>query len=326
MVAGAVRRRADGWRGWFYTAGIFGSALAARFAFAAWLDPAPFLTLFPAVMVTALLCGWRHGAAVLALSVVAFHYFFVEPTFSSVFRDFAAVMLLAVFLCVGTFLLLLIAALGDLVRRLDTAVQAREVMIKELQHRVANNMQIVASLFSAARRDTSDTTLADLLDQAAARVRSMAILHRRLHDSNAYRVGLEAVLRDVLTEAFAELCVEVRLDVSAAGLSVRAMTAAVLLVNEAAINAAKHVFRPGRGSRFEVSLRVCGDAQMQLTIRDDGPGLGQALISGVKSRQLGMGIMRSFARQLGGELVALNGPGTALRVAFEPMPARHGLG
>ncbi|MGG5820342.1 hypothetical protein [Falsiroseomonas sp. HW251] len=81
-------------------------------------------------------------------------------------------------------------------------------------------------------------------------------------------------------------------------LSVRAVTALVLLVNEAAINACKHVFRPRRGTRFSVRLHEGEDGIVDLATRDDGPGFPPAV--------------------LGGALQWLDGPGAGLSVAFRP--------
>ena len=61
---------------------FFGLGFAARFALATWLEPAPFLTFFPAVVAAGLFCGWRRGAVVLVLSAVVAHYFFIDPTYT----------------------------------------------------------------------------------------------------------------------------------------------------------------------------------------------------------------------------------------------------
>ena len=66
---------------------------------------------------------------------------------------------------------------------------------------------------------------------------------------------------------------QVKIDISPRGLSMGEMIAITLLVSEAAMNAVKHVFRPEKGSRFEVMLSECGPGKLELLIRDDGPGI-----------------------------------------------------
>ncbi len=93
------------------------------------------------------------------------------------------------------------------------------------------------------------------------------------------------------------------------------MTAITLFVNEAALNAAKHVFSRGLGSRFDVSLSRDESGRLRLVIKDDGPGMSAEVID-AQARSLGMGIMESFAKQLGGPLEIGQGAGTSLSVEF----------
>jgi two-component system, sensor histidine kinase PdtaS len=190
-----------------------------------------------------------------------------------------------------------------------------EELFRELQHRVANNLQIVAATLEKAQRSMREPTALQAVGHALGRIHSMAALHRQLYDSAAYSHGLEPILREVLAEAFRALPVDSRLEISGRELSVGQMTAIALLVNEAAINAAKHVFRPGKGTLFEVSLAEIGPGSMQLTIRDDGPGI-PCEAEGPERQRFGLTVMRGLADQLGGVLELLQGPGATLRVRF----------
>jgi two-component sensor histidine kinase len=90
------------------------------------------------------------------------------------------------------------------------------------------------------------------------------------------------------------------------------MTATSLLVNEAALNAAKHVFSKGLGTRFEVSLVKDGSGRLHLNIKDEGPAMAQT--TDTETGSLGMGIMEAFATQLGGSLEVGHGGGISLTV------------
>ena len=134
----------------------------------------------------------------------------------------------------------------------------------------------------------------------------------------AYEQGVEPILRAVVAETFRDLPVDARVEVHCGELSVGEMTAIALLVNEAAINAAKHVIRPRKGALFEVSLAEVEPGRVRLTIRDDGPGIPLEAAAGKQTQHFGLAVMRGLAGQLGGSLEMLEGPGATLRVTFSP--------
>jgi two-component system, sensor histidine kinase PdtaS len=187
-----------------------------------------------------------------------------------------------------------------------------------LQHRVANNLQLVVSLLRNAQRNLRHPVIAaETLTDAEERILALAQLHRRLNDGTAFTYGLNTLLREMLSNAFRDLPVTFQVDVGdLPDLSIDQMTAIALLVNEAALNAAKHVFSKGLGARFDVALSQVESGRLHLVIRDDGPGMSAEVID-AQARSLGMGIMESFAKQLGGPLeVEGQGAGTSLSVEF----------
>jgi two-component system, sensor histidine kinase PdtaS len=307
---GAVARR------WAIALALFLASLAARFALGGLLASIPFLTFFPAVVASTLLCGWQQGATVLVVSALAAWYFFLPPYFSFTLQGTQTVVSLLGFLAVGGLDVLLVAALVEVIRRLEVAGRTQEALFHELQHRVGNTMQFVASMLRLARHDVQDPSAAEVLEQAAARIAAMARLHRRLQDPATYARGLEPVLHDVLADLFQGVPVEVRLDIGPRPMPMQQMTAVVLLVTEAATNALKHVFRPARGTRFEVELRERPNGHLLLTVHDDGPGIDPAPAPVPTGQRLGMHIMQALAGQLGGSLQLSGGPGTTLTVEF----------
>ena len=300
--------------GWGIAAALFAVSAGLRVALSAWLVQLPLLVFLPAIFLAALLGGWRQGAAVLVLSALAGDLYFLPIAADGVSR---LVSLLS-FLAVGALIVVFVAALVELVQRLQEAQQVQLTLSRELQHRVANNMQFVASMLSLARRAVSDSAAVEVLDQAASRIYAMGRLNRRLSDPAAYQEGLQPVLRDVLDEVFHDIPVDVHLDIRAHVLSIDQMTAIALLVSEAATNAAKHVFRPEQGSLFEVCLSEAPTGRLQLLVHDDGPGLAEVPTASGVAQKLGMRIMQALAAQLGGSLRFERGAGTTLLVEFLP--------
>ena len=322
-----ARARLSGPGSWAVAAALLAVAVLARLALSRWLDPVPFTTFYPAIAAGTLLAGWRRGAVISALSAIAAWYFFVEPKNSFAISDYSAILWIVGFLVVSALLIALVEGLVRAVLKLDAAARVNKDLFRELQHRVANNLQIVAAALQKARRDVTDPTALQAIDHALGRIHSLAWLHRRLYDSAAYSEGIEPILRAVLAETFRDLPVDVRLQIRCGGLTVGEMTAIALLVNEAAINAAKHVFRLKRGSRFEISLAEAERGDVRLTIHDDGPGILAGAADRPEAGRFGLAVMKGLAEQLGGSLETPEGPGATLAVRFsraappEPPPS-----
>lgn len=311
-----LSRKRRGVAPWVVAIIFFGGSLAVRFAFSRWLDPLRFLTFYPAIAAATLVCGWRQGVFVLILSTLAAWYYFFEPANEFVFKDANTVVALIGFLLVAGFIVALIAAMRELVRRLEEAKAIQEELFRELQHRVANNLQLVVVMLQDARRKLGNDPAADAILQAEDRIAAMSRVHRRLHEGAVSVDGLEPILKEALAEIFRKSPVDVRLDIhTETKLSIDQLTAVILLVNEAATNALKHAFSKGQGSLFDVSLSKQESGRFQLIIRDDGPGIDRVAAKS-RTRTLGMSIMQAFAKQLGGSLQVLETSGTTLSVEF----------
>lgn len=298
--------------GWGIVVGLFAVSLAVRLGGGRSLDATPFAPFIPALPIAALICGWRRALVLLLASILA--------SWSTVSRSYTLALTptlstrFVIFLVLGGFLIALTEIMAQAVQRMETSARVNAEMFRELQHRVANNFQIVAATLQKARRNVADETARAVIDQAVQRIGSLGRLHRRLYDPDSYSAGLEPVLREALADAFQGVAVSLVTDIHSERLTVGQMTTLVLLVNEAALNAAKHVFAPRLGGRFTVTLAGKGRAKL-LTIADDGPGFsGEDLDD---RPRYGLTVMRGLAAQLGGTLDISGPPGTEIRVAFE---------
>ena len=303
---------------WALSLALFALCLAARFALEPWISAIPFITFFLAVAGAAILGGWGPALVVLGLSVLSSWFFFLPPYWSFNFKTPDTFVIIFVIIIVNLVEIALINALVSAASRLRSASRMQQTLFRELQHRVANNMQVVASILHHAGRGLDDPVAVDMLDDAEARIIAMAQLHRRLYEPDAYTKGLAPLLQELLADQFQGLRVAVRLDIRHEALSLSQMTAISLLVSEAATNAAKHVFRPAHGKSFEVSPADGANGRLRLCIHDDGPGIAPKAPDTPKARGMGMGIMEAFARQLGGSLTVESGKGTTLSVEFSP--------
>lgn len=184
----------------------------------------------------------------------------------------------------------------------DDLVRDKDVLLQELQHRVANSLQIIASvLMQSAKRVQSEETRLHLHD-AHHRVMSIATLQRQLTMSKVGEVELRTYLHDLCRSIGASMIPDHdRLSLTAtvddSRTSPDISVSLGLIVTELVINALKHAF-PGEHERGEIAVTYYGQgASWTMTVRDNGAGIPAG--TGVGKPGLGTGIVDALAKQLG---------------------------
>ena len=209
-------------------------------------------------------------------------------------------------------------------RGLRDSLANRELLVREVHHRVKNNLQMVISLLSLHSRKVSDGDARRVFEDASARLGAIALVHRRLQETaNLEVVVVDGFLRELCTDLQSvrpEGTGDVDLAVSAASVTLPADVAVPLglFVNEAVMNAYKHAFVGRREGRIDVVLDVSpADDCIRLTISDDGVGADRS----VGHEGLGMTLIRGFATQLGGTVEVTMRDGTRVTLVFPRAPA-----
>jgi two-component sensor histidine kinase len=294
---------------WLEAFALFGVAFAVRFSLG-WLHGAiPFLSFYPAILLAAVLLGWKEAIFVLVLSLSVGWYFFLPPGMSLFPAGWAFV---------GTLNIAIIIALKALAQQLAEANERQRVLFQELQHRVANTLQSTVGKLEIVRRrmSSSPAEAADMLDEAIRRVSTSADMHRRLHDTTLFNKGLEAMLRDVVATVIHQSSVSLNLDVQELDLSLDQKSVIAMLVIEVANNSVKHVFERNLGSRFEVALFALPGHRAMLRIRDDGPGATDSSDVVSSKQKLGMRILQGLVDQIHGTLTTKLDQGREIMVDF----------
>jgi two-component sensor histidine kinase len=215
----------------------------------------------------------------------------------------------------------------DLHRReveLEAAVEARDMLLAEVNHRVKNSLQLVTSVLNmeAAQAARAGEDVAGRLRAAAARVGAIATVHAALYHGEDVRSVAFGAFLDTLCRHLAEAsgagARRIALEVEAEPVRVQTDRAISLslVVNELVTNAFKHAFPDGRGGTVRVALRRAGPGRLVLEVADDGTGMdGQELGGGDASGGLGQRLIATLARQLGAEMVRDDdGPGVRVRI------------
>lgn len=302
-------------------------AVLGRFALEGVLPAGyPFLTFFPAAIITSFLCGTAAGTLCALLCGLAAWYWFIPPDGFSLDRQSAFALGFYVFIVAVD--IVLIHLMTRAMRRLEAEkrvsnalAEQQRTMFEELQHRVANNMAFVASLLNMSRRRlAADPAAAPaILDDARNRIETMARIHRRLHDPNQVDLPVRSYLQDLcadVVETSGLSGVRCAVDVPEMTFDIRRLTTISMLVCEVVTNSLKHGYPDGRGGQITVSLRRLDDGQAELTIADDGVGLPATPDDAVPGHGLGNRIVEALAKQLKGRVSRQSNPGLATRIVF----------
>ncbi|MHB8890317.1 MAG: sensor histidine kinase, partial [Acidobacteriaceae bacterium] len=206
--------------------------------------------------------------------------------------------------------------------RLQASLEEKEVLLKEIHHRVKNNMQVISSLVALQAERLPEAALRAVLQDVSHRVRSMALVHEKLYESaNLARVEFAAYTQSLLNylwraHAGASSGIRLALDLEPVPLSVNAAVPCGLILNELVSNALKHAFGERAGGEVAVSLRGTTEGQVCLHVRDNGSGLPAGL-DWRHADSLGLYLVQVLARQLHATVEVIGEGGTEFVIQFE---------
>ena len=287
----------------------------------------PYFPYFVAALAACYAAGLGPAALVCALSAAAgfFTYAperFLPPKDGSPVTS-AVAFFLVVLPCCWCFAALLRSRdrLESERERYAQLAASRDLLYREMQHRVSNNIQIVAGLLRLQSQGLKDQSAKRALTEAANRIALIANIQHKLHDQSGERAPFrrfaEALLADAVGAAGADK-VAVHVEGGDAPLHVEQATPVSLVLLECVNNALEHAFEPGQPGMVRVKLEQ-NNGHKVLTVRDDGRGLpdGFDLEAG---KSLGLKIVRTMAGQLGGEFsIRPDGDGSVCRLEFPDM-------
>jgi PAS domain S-box-containing protein len=205
---------------------------------------------------------------------------------------------------------------------LKASLAEKEVLLKEIHHRVKNNMQVISSLVALQADRIKDDALSDVLKEVTDRVRSMAMVHEKLYQStDLARVDFADYTQSLvhyLWRSYGNTVPGVRLDLdlSQVFLPVNLAVPCGLILNELFSNAIKHAFRGRNGGKVNVALHGISSGRVQLSVSDNGIGLP----SGMDWRQspsLGLSLVQTLAAQMHAAVEVISTQGTEFKLLFE---------
>ncbi len=213
------------------------------------------------------------------------------------------------------------------------SLQEKEALLKEIHHRVKNNLQIISSMLNLQIPFIQDGRAVELFQESQNRVYSMALIHEKLYQSESLaRIDLDEYIRSLTANLFqsygvSERAVRLQVAVESLAFDVDTVIPCALIINELVSNSLKHAFaggfRPEGGPEIRIGLRRQDGGRYLLTVGDNGVGLPEGF--GIQSCQsLGLKLVGALARQLKGDLRVGGGGGTEFTLAFQAVQGKGG--
>lgn len=199
---------------------------------------------------------------------------------------------------------------------------ANEILVKEIHHRVKNNLQIISSLIDLQMRKVEDPKAVEAFEDNRNRIFALALIHENLHDNkelahiefSTYTKALLQMLNDAYDGE--EHGIALKLELQPINIGIDSAVPCGLIVNEIASNAFKHAFAKGQSGTIGVKLSRDELGEIHLDIWDDGIGL-PAENSLERPDTLGLRLIKTLTGQLGGKIELNNQRGTRFELRFQ---------
>ncbi len=214
-----------------------------------------------------------------------------------------------------------ITALKKAQAKIQASLKEKEVLLREIHHRVKNNLAVVAGLLILQGKYASDASAKAMFAEAGARVRSMAMVHEKMYasenlaqiDMREYTAGLVNHLHSVHAGLGSGITVE--RDVDPLLFSPESATPLAFLITELFTNCMKHAFSGSRDGTITVSFKDVGNGLLELIVKDNGRGLPEHFDL-EKPTSLGTELIATFVKQLGASVTFSGVGGTEARIRF----------
>lgn len=207
--------------------------------------------------------------------------------------------------------------------QIKASLQEKEVLLREIHHRVKNNLQIISSLLSLQSRYIKDPHAIQLFRESQNRVRSMALIHEHLYRSaDMSHIDFAEYAKNLVTQLFRSYgvntkSIKLRIDADNIFLDVNTAVPCGLIINELVSNSLKHAFPDGRNGEISIEVRRAPENKIHLIIGDNGIGLSPE-VDAAATPTLGLKLVTALIEQLSATLTVDHGGGTRFCMTLAP--------
>jgi len=214
--------------------------------------------------------------------------------------------------------------------QIKTSLKEKDVLLKEIHHRVKNNLQIISSLLDMRIMRTDNQQMIDLFEDTRSKIHTMSLIHTQLYQSDRFdRINIGDYIKELVGYLSQIYTRESRLvtpviESSEIYLSMTQAMPCALALNEVISNAFKHAFQDGQKGTIRISLNRAPDDRIFVRVKDDGIGIPEE-IDIFKTNGLGLKLFRNLIQeQLKGEIRVARDQGTEIFFEFNVLKEEYG--
>ena len=208
--------------------------------------------------------------------------------------------------------------------KIRSSLKEKEVLLKEIHHRVKNNLQIVSSLLYLQSKGVKNDEALNLLRDSQNRIKSMAMIHERLYQTNNLSsIQVEKYIHSLMDNLFHTFNAEIKnirlkMDVQNTFLSIERAIPCGLIINELVSNSLKYAFPDKNNGLITITLHVVGtdNSYIKLQVSDNGIGMPES-IDHEKISSIGLQLVHNLIMQLDGKIERLPDDGTCFEIIFK---------
>jgi two-component sensor histidine kinase len=205
---------------------------------------------------------------------------------------------------------------------LQKSLKEKEALLKEIYHRVKNNMQIVSSLLNLQSKNVTDEKALEMLRESQGRIRSMALIHEKLYQSDDLSSIDFAKYINTLTINLFNIyrvnsgVIGFTVDAKDVSFDIETAIPCGLIINELVTNALKHAFPKGRKGNINISLHELEKNKFRLSVKDNGIGIPKDKDI-LNAGTLGLRLVMNLSKQINGTVKMDGTNGTSFEITFK---------
>ncbi|PQV48162.1 two-component sensor histidine kinase [Jejuia pallidilutea] len=209
--------------------------------------------------------------------------------------------------------------------QINQALKEKELLVKEVHHRVKNNFQIIASLLELQAKSITDEKALAFANESKNRLKSMALVHQKLYQDKEGLINFDQYVRQLINEVSAlhnsKDKVDIHIFTNNLFFDIDTALPLGLIVNELVTNAYKYAFSTTINGILHITINKINNGKYKLTVLDNGPGIPNEY-SAKSSEGFGLNLVNRLVKQLSGTLSIYNNNGTCIEIVFQDKNAR----